>query len=48
MTYNGYPLYLYAGEMAIFVTGHPQPTGTTGNGAGVPGPGGTAHLIGLT
>jgi len=48
VTYNGRPLYLYSGEMPIIVTGQPANSGTTGNGVGVPGPGGTAHLIALT
>jgi hypothetical protein len=47
VTYNGRPLYLYANEMAIFTTGQPGTTGTVGNGVGVPGPRGTAHLIAL-
>ncbi len=47
VTYDGRPLYLYASEMAQFFTGQPGPTGTVGNGVGVPGPGGTAHVIAL-
>ncbi|MGO9458141.1 MAG: hypothetical protein ACLP62_14045 [Acidimicrobiales bacterium] len=47
VTYDGRPLYLYASEMAQFVTGQPGTAGTVGNGVGVPGPGGTAHVIAL-
>ncbi len=47
VTYDGRPLYLYANEMAKFATGQPEFTGTVGNGVGVPGPGGTAHVISL-
>ncbi len=47
VTYDGRPLYLYASEMAQFATGQPGTAGTVGNGVGVPGPGGTAHVIAL-
>lgn len=47
VTYDGKPLYIYAQEQALFATGFPQTTGTAGNGAGLPGPGGNASTISL-
>lgn len=55
VTFNGNPLYIYASEMAVwtppYTPAHPTPpefTGTAGNGAGVPGPGVTAHVVPIT
>jgi predicted lipoprotein with Yx(FWY)xxD motif len=45
VTYNGKPLYLYSGEKIFSVNfsdilSYTSPTGTVGNGNGLPGPGG--------
>jgi hypothetical protein len=47
VTYNGRPLYAYGLEEPLFGTRGPRTTGTAGNGAGQPGPGGIAQLIPL-
>ncbi len=55
VTFDGRPLYIYSSEMAVWTPPYdpssptsPLTTGTAGNGAGEPGPGGTATLIPLS
>lgn len=45
VTYNGAPLYLYSAEMAKFSHGHPETTGTKGNGNGLTADGGTFSVV---